>query len=318
MITDSSGTPLVSAPTGSGVAFVTGAGGFIGGRVAAAFKASGWRVAAFGPGAALPGASYLSERLLASDDLEAAVQAVGGPALLVHAAGPSSVGRSVTAPAEDFERTMGSLAVTLAFLRAAAPEARLIFPSSAAVYGAGHARPITETDALHPASPYGLHKRLAEELIAGWSAQYGLKACCVRLFSIYGAGNRKQLPWDIVQRLKARPAALRLSGAGDERRDYLHVDDVARLFGLLAVLEANRLPPVLNGGTGVGVTVAGMARAIIAASDLKPELAFNGEVRAGDPPFLVADVSNAAALGFRPQVDFDEGVATFVRWAETT
>ena len=133
------------APTGSGVAFVTGAFGFLGGAVAASLEASGWRVAAIGNPGRRPPAAVLIEREVDARSLGEAAERLGAPGLVFHAAGGGSVGASLADPAGDKARTVESLGRTLAFLEAHAPRARLIYPSSGAVYGGAHSGPIPET-----------------------------------------------------------------------------------------------------------------------------------------------------------------------------
>ena len=131
---------LVPPPHGAGVAFVTGAAGFLGGAVSGAFVRAGWRVASFdrSPGWAA-GCAHWTTGDIHRDALARAAAETGPPDVVFHAAGGGSVGASVADPQGDFVRTVLSLRQTLVFLQAEAPGARLIYPSSAAVYGAASA-----------------------------------------------------------------------------------------------------------------------------------------------------------------------------------
>src|SRR4030095_13057401 len=91
---------------------------------------------------------------------------------------------------------------------ATAPAAILIYPSSAAVYGVVKQAPIGESSPIAPVSPYGLHKAMAEELCSTQSKHFGLRCAIVRFFSVYGPGSRKQLLWDLAQKIEASPAAI--------------------------------------------------------------------------------------------------------------
>jgi UDP-glucose 4-epimerase len=301
------------SPGGSGVAYVTGAGGFLGGAVAAAFQRAGWRVAGFD----LVGARGLTlsvEGEVAQQSLARTAGSFGSPEVVFHAAGGASVGASIADPEEDRRRTVGSLRETLAFLEQHAPRARLIYPSSAAVYGAGHAGPIQESSALDPISPYGAHKAEAEALIADAAAGFGLEAAILRFFSIYGPGLRKQLLWDLAQRLAGGPVEVELGGTGAERRDFLYVDDAVRLIGLAASAPIGAGPLVLNGGSGQGRSVREIAEGLAGAMGSKARIGFNGQVREGDPKSLVADISGAEALGFEPAVALETGLGATARW----
>ena len=308
-------------PRGTGVAFVTGAGGFIGSAAASAFRRAGWRVAGLGharrwsdPGLGLAPPDLWIEGDVAASGLAEAARALGAPEVVLHAAGGASVGASLSDPEADRRRTVGSLVQTLAFLETEAPGARLVYPSSAAVYGEAAAGPLPESRPPAPVSPYGRHKLEAETLIGRASAGIGLDAVTVRFFSIYGPGLRKQLFWELANRLMASPPEVELAGRGDEVRDFLSIDDTVRLIGLVAGLDRGACPLVLNGGAGEIVTVRDAAEALGAALGRKTRIVFNGQVREGDPRSLVADVSRAAALGHRPAVLLDAGLADLAAW----
>ena len=306
---------LAPPPHGAGVAFVTGAAGFLGGAVAAAWVRAGWKVAGFdtSPGWAAGCAHWVTGEVH-RDALTRAAGELGVPQVVFHAAGGSSVGASIADPQGDFARTVLSLRETLAFLRQAAPAARLIYPSSAAIYGTASTDPLLETAPLRPISPYGRHKLQVEVDIAEAAAGSGLDTVILRFFSLYGPGLRKQLLWDLARRLAARPAQLELSGTGDERRDFLFVDDAVRLVGLAARLDAPGEPLILNGGRGEAITVRDAAQALARAIGVDAAIGFSGETRAGDPKALVADISEARALGFSPDVTFEDGARRFARW----
>jgi UDP-glucose 4-epimerase len=153
-----------------------------------------------------------------------------------------------------------------------------------------------------------------ESLCRSYGANFGLRTAIVRVFSAYGEGLRKQLPWDLCRRLAAGGRALTLDGTGAERRDWIHVDDVVRAL----VHVADRLPtaqcPVVNCGTGTEHTVADFARLLVAAWGGPCTIEFSGRARPGDPQSLVADVTRLRALtGIGPR-PLAEGLAAYVRW----
>lgn len=291
--------------------------------MACALKSAGWRVAGLSRGAApddglglkAPDAWVLGR--VSRQGLKEARTMLGAPEVVVHAAGGASVGASLKDPLEDFDRTVGSMREVLSFLRQDEPAARLIFLSSAAVYGASHRGPIHEDSHLLPISPYGLHKRLAEELATGWARLFDLDVAVVRLFSVYGPGIRKQLLWDVTRRLCGEPRAIELFGTGDELRDFLYIDDAVRLIGLLAGAERPDQPILINGGSGEASSVSRVARHLCDALKVDTQVGFNGVLREGDPRSLVADVAAARALGFQPRVRLDEGLAHYAAWTRS-
>jgi UDP-glucose 4-epimerase len=306
---------LVPRPKGSGIAFVTGAAGFLGAAVACAFRDAGWKVAGFDPALGGPdGMAFWARGAVDRKTLAEAARVIGPPEVVFHAAGGSSVGASIADPEADFARTVGSLRETLAFLHRDGSGARLIYPSSAAVYGAGSTGPISETAALQPISPYGVHKVEAEMTIGAAVAGFGLDVVILRFFSLYGPGLRKQILWDLARRLGAGEQRLGLSGQGYEARDFLFIDDAVVLIGLAAGLDPAKAHRTLNAGRGEATTVRTVAESLVRALGSDAVVSFSGQVRSGDPASLVADVSEARALGFAPKVAFEDGVKSFARW----
>jgi UDP-glucose 4-epimerase len=281
------------------LAVVTGAAGFIGSHLCARLEEDGYAVARVGRGCDRPAVDV------------ATLAALGEPALVVHCAGGGSVGRSLAAPHDDFTDTVASLAEVLEHLRTRAPAARLVLLSSAAVYGHAATLPIAETAPTQPMSPYGHHKLMAEELCRSYAHGYGLHVAIVRFFSIYGPGLRKQLLWDAC--CKARDGVRTFAGSGRELRDFLHVADACALIRAAAA-AADAAAPVINGGSGHGTSVAEVVERLYAELGIAGGPEFDGSRRAGDPPCYVADVTRARALGFRPQVALDEGIARYARW----
>ncbi len=301
----------------SRLAFVTGAAGFIGRHVCQKLASQGWRVAGIGLGDWPPaerqawGLGAWRNEGISLEVLESMARTEGEPEILIHCAGGSSVSFSLGRPREDFERTVATTADVLEFARARAGRLAIAYPSSAAVYGATGNVPIPEETPLRPVSPYGVHKRMAEELCQSYAATGGVPAAVVRFFSVYGAGLRKQLLWDAC--VKAASGRFDFSGSGDEVRDWIHVSDAASLL-VLAAQKASAACPVVNGGTGRGRSVQEMLARLgkLWSPALSPR--FSGAPRRGDPPAYVADVSLLRAWGFRPAADMEKALAEYVRW----
>src|SRR5262249_9155743 len=117
---------------------------------------------------------------------------VDRPDLVIHCAGSGSVGFSFDNPAQDFRRTAETTLEVLEYTRTCAPETALVYPSSAAVYGKAVTTPIRVGSPLSPISPYGVHKKVAEDLCRSYGQTFRLRIALVRIFSAYGPGLRKQ------------------------------------------------------------------------------------------------------------------------------
>jgi UDP-glucose 4-epimerase len=238
---------------------------------------------------------------------------VGPPDLLVHAAGGSSVGQSIEDPHADFQRTVGTAATVLDFVRTHAPRAIVVYPSSAAVYGAVGPGRISEEATLNPVSPYGVHKQMVEQLCLLYRRQFGIRCRLIRFFSLYGPGLRKQLLWDLSHKLATRPQELSLAGTGEETRDFLHVEDAARLVILVAECPGDE-PILVNGGAGQAMTVRQVVEQFIALAGLRTRVGFTGQIRAGDPAHYEADITRVAALGYRPMRLWSDGLQEYLDW----
>ena len=237
------------------------------------------------------------------------------PTIIYHLAGGSSVSASIAQPYEDFSRTVAGAEKLLDWMRVNAPQCRLITVSSAAVYGSLHSGPIPETAALNPMSPYGQHKRMMEQLCQSYAATFGVQSIVLRLFSVYGPTLRKQLLWDLCNRLHDGNRKLVLGGTGSETRDWTNVRDVARLLALLPTYAIPGPYHVLNGGSGVGTTVAQIASCVIDSwGDDGLSVEFSGQARAGDPISLISDSSKLEALGFEWTTRLDVGLNEYVQW----
>jgi UDP-glucose 4-epimerase len=293
--------------------FITGAAGFFGRHLVSAYVGAGARVGAIGHGARDVGASREIDGDVNEAGIVALADALGAPDTLIHCAGGGSVGAAARDPEADFRRTVVSSHDTLTFVRQRAPSARFILTSSAAVYGAANAPSLDEQRAVQPISVYGAHKAASEALALGARQAFGVDTVILRFFSIYGEGLRKQLLWELSQRLARGERKLLLFGAGDEQRDFLEVEDAVRLV-MMASDPALRPPAVLNAGAGEPISVRRAAETLASAFG-DAEIGFNGEIKPGDPFSLVADTTQLRAFGFAPRVSFDDGVRRFANWA---
>lgn len=300
--------------------WITGGKGFIGRQVAALVGGKGHGVYGVGHGlwssqdAAKSSYALWLNGEIESSNLSQLAQVSGPPDTIYHLAGGSSVGASFLSPQEDFSRTVETTVRLLEWVRLNSAESRVVSVSSAAVYGAHHAGNISEDEPITPYSPYGFHKAMMEQVCQSYSSNFGLRIAIVRLFSVYGERLEKQLIWDLCCKLAVAGAgSIELGGTGQEMRDWIHVSDAASLLWL-ARDECDATGKVFNGGTGAGTRIAEVATLAQRAWGASGPIVFNGKARLGDPISLVADVSRAGELGFRPTVGLELGIADTVGW----
>lgn len=234
------------------------------------------------------------------------------PDACIHCAGRASVGLSVSDPASDFEASAAVTFHLLNALRLHAPECRVVYLSSAAVYGNPEKLPIQEELLPRPISPYGYHKFIGEQLCREFWTVYGLPTAIVRIFSAYGPGLRRQVIWDICQKALTRPI-LQLLGTGSESRDFVHVLDVARAIHLL-VERTSFEAEVYNLASGSEVTIEHLAGRLLDHLGQIVPVYFDGVVPTGAPGNWRADIGQLEELGFHPEVPLEKGLQIYAQW----
>ncbi|GAA2173748.1 UDP-glucose 4-epimerase GalE [Agrococcus versicolor] len=311
---------------------VTGGAGYIGAHVAEALLASGRDVVVLddlssGHRAFVPdGAELVEGSLLDRAALDRAL--AGDVAGVVHLAGYKYAGESVRRPLHAYRQNVTATVELLEAMRDADVR-RIVFSSSAGVYGTPDVDRVTESTATAPESPYGETKLVGEWLLADERAAAALEgrafaSVALRYFNVIGSGSdriRDTSPHNLVPKVLAVLAEGRtpqINGDdyptpdGTNVRDYVHVADVA----LAHVAAAERLErgeplePVYNLGSGAGASNLELMRAIAAATgiDFTPGIAPR---RAGDPASIVADGTLAARdLDWRMRHTIDAMVAS--------
>lgn len=320
------------------VVLVTGGAGYIGAHACRQLAAvghtpivfddfsTGWRQAArYGP--------VVEGSLLSAADLDRAFGAERVDAVM-HFAARSLVGQSMTSPELYWRSNLcGSLNLLDAMRRAAVT--RIVFSSTAAIYGEPGLDLITETARQSPTNTYGSTKLAIETMIGDFVRAHGFQAVMFRYFNVAGAAPNAEIgeqhrpethlvPLVIEVALSLREAITIFghdypTADGTCIRDYVHVEDLvsAHLLGLDLLMARDNGPGhamALNLGIGHGYSVAEVvvrARAVTGAAIA----ARSGSRRAGDPARLVCDGSHArAVLGWRPAHDLDAMIGDALAW----
>jgi UDP-glucose 4-epimerase len=316
---------------------ITGGAGYVGAVSAEAFLAAGHEIVvlddlttghrgAIPEGATLHTGTYVDgdalARLLDAEHIEA----------ILHCAARSQVGESIREPSKYYRENVAGGVALLEAARSAGVE-RIVFSSTAAVYGIPDSTPIPEDAPLRPINPYGESKRTFESALAWYGRAYGLRSVSLRYFNVAGATATLGEDHDpethlIPTVLMAAEGALELSVFGDDYptpdgtciRDYIHVADLAEahLRAIDATApgdERTAEPLVCNLGNGGGFS----NREVIAAAEAvvgRPIQFTFGPRRVGDPPVLVALATRAAeVLGWRPaRPSLEEMVGSAWAW----
>ena len=281
---------------------MTGAHGFLGRYVAKIYGQAGFYVIGLGHGrwSASEAREWgVDEWHYADVDMDSLQKYASAASIIIHCAGSGSVGFSLSNPMKDFERTVWTTHYVLEYIRTYSPKTRLLYPSSAAVYGNQEHLPLTTDMMPNPISPYGVHKNIVEELCEMYAKQYGVHVAVLRLL------------WDACSKLSQ--GINTFWGTGEETRDWVHVSDVAQAF-LMAGEKASSKCPVVNVGAGHAVKIKDVLGILFEAYGAREQPTFGGEVNAGNPNHYVADVAAMTAWGWRPSVDLTQGITEYVRW----
>ncbi|MFJ4645330.1 NAD-dependent epimerase/dehydratase family protein [Streptomyces bobili] len=321
---------------------VTGGAGFIGSHVVDVLRAHGHEPLVF---------DVREDPAADVRDPAAVADALAGVDAVCHQAAMVGLGNGVADAAEYVSRNDLGTAVLLAAM-AGAGVRRLVLAGSMVVYGEGRyacarhgvvrpgPRAVADLDAgrfeplcpacgqdlspglvgedapLDPRNVYATTKLAQEHLSAAWARSTGGSAVSLRYHNVYGPRMPRDTPYagvaSFFRSALARGEAPRVFEDGRQRRDFVHVRDVAaaNLAALEATSEAGALT-AYNTGSGEPHTVGEMARALAAAYG-GPEPVVTGEFRLGDVRHITADSARLRAeLGWKPQVEFQDGIREF-------
>jgi UDP-glucose 4-epimerase len=310
---------------------VTGGAGYVVSTTARALAAAGHDVTiaddlSAGHRAAVAGLPLVEADLTTADGAQAAVAAGPFDAVL-HFVGLISVRESFDQPERYFGVNLGATERVLEAMRAAGVR-RMIFSSTAAVYGDPATVPIPESAPIQPTSPYGDSKAQVETALAAAAAEWGLGSVALRYFNASGAesaehGEDHSPEEHLIPRVLAFAAsgeAININGTdyptpdGTAVRDYIHVSDLAaaHVAALGAVTEGALLP--LNVGSGSGYSVKQIVDAAEQAVG-RPINRVEAPRRKGDPPTLIADTTAIRdRLGWAPAHDITRILADAWAW----
>ena len=219
----------------------------------------------------------------------------------INCSGAASVQDSILKPEGDYNLNTLNVFRILESIRKHQPNCRFINLSSAAVYGNPKTLPIKESQYANPISPYGFHKLQAEILCREFSSLYGLKTCSLRIFSAFGSGLRKQLFWDLNEKLKSK-TPIKLFGSGNETRDFIHVSDIIQLIHL--IIQKDKFDnDIYNVANGEKIKISEAVRLFYEISDCKIEWKFIGHEIEGYPTEWQADIQKIKSLGYKKTIE---------------
>jgi UDP-glucose 4-epimerase len=227
--------------------------------------------------------------------------------IIYHLAAQVVVGYSMENPLVDFEtNAKGTLHV---LEKARKDDAKVVFASSAAVYGNPTIFPTPESYGFHPFSCYGLSKVVGEEYCQMYREQYGLNVVITRFANVYGLRCHGVIH-DFLEKLAKNPDKLEIIGTGKQCRDFVHISDVVAALVLLGEKEGIT-GEVYNLGLGKTVSILELADMILGILKLKERTAVSttGVSWQGDVTKIWFDITKAKKeLGWTPKVTLEDSI----------
>jgi nucleoside-diphosphate-sugar epimerase len=228
-----------------------------------------------------------------------------GADVVVHLAALPRVQFTIDEPIEAQEVNVnGTLSVLEAMRSAGVP--RIVFATSAAVYGDQETMPLTESMPAQPKSPYGLHKYMGERMLKLWHELYGIESVSLRFFNVYGPHLDPEGAYALAigrfLKLRAEGKPITITGDGEQTRDFVHVRDVADAIVRASADSRVGGGEVFNVGTGTDTSINTLAALIGGPLEYIPPRI--------EPRAARADISHIReALGWQPKVALADGIA---------
>jgi UDP-glucose 4-epimerase len=295
---------------------VVGAGGFLGRACTSALAAAGFDVDGIDVSeSSVDGAASWTVADVLNDGVPEALLADAGT--LIHFAWRNDPGRGNIDMTNDV-RTNVACAVRAFEQAAQAGLRRIIYPSSGGtIYGKAPPLPTPETAPVLPVGGYGAGKAAAEFYLHAITLAYGIETCALRIGNPYGPGQFPEkgqgfIATAVARTLRGQP--IQVFGTASLARDYIYIDDVAETFVLACTAE--RVPTILNVGSGVDHSISELIPLIFAAAGRETRIE-QLPARAVDVPRVQLDIDLIAReLGWQPRTSIEEGLRHTVQWVQ--
>ena len=297
---------------------VTGGAGFIGSNVSKMLLSKGVEVVVFDN---LSSGNYdnirdLNVQFIKGDilDKNAVKEACKGVDVLFHLAASVGRQRSIDHPQLDSEINLIGTINVLEGMRANGVK-KIVYSSSAAIFGELLSPEIDENHPQNADSPYGVSKLAAEKMILSYADIYGTTAVCLRYFNIYGVNQRYDLYGNVIPIFAHRLFSgerLLIYGDGTQTRDFVNVYDVARA-NVMAGLEYGK-SDVFNLGSGESITINQLAKMMQEISGIDNGIQYLPE-RKADVKHCKANAKKVAEkMQFKTVVSLEKGLVEYIQW----
>ncbi|MFX0141378.1 MAG: NAD-dependent epimerase/dehydratase family protein, partial [Candidatus Hodarchaeota archaeon] len=235
---------------------------------------------------------------------------------IFHLAANASVPNSLIYLDYDFETNVVGTYNLLKSAHSFGDKTKIIYSSSAAVYGEPTSLPIKESHSLNPISPYGASKLCGETYCLTFNRVFNLKTISLRLFNVYGPKQPRYVIYDLLNKLSTNKDTLEVLGTGEQKRDFIYISDVVNAF-LFAAQKEEAVGKVFNIGTGNVISIKNLASQIIKLLGYEntTKIKYTGTSWKGDVNTFQADISLLKEiLNYEPKVKFHQGLELEIEW----
>jgi UDP-glucose 4-epimerase len=212
--------------------------------------------------------------------------------------------------------TKNNIDVTQILLETATnvPLKKFIYASSSSVYGLSQQLPMTETQILHPFSPYGVTKLAAEHLCFLYHKNYGIPCVSLRFFTVYGPGQRPDMAFHRFLRAIGEDKEILVYGDGEQTRDFTFIDDI--IVANISSITGGKPGETYNIGGGTQVKLIDIIPVLEKICQKKIKIKWQ-EGQKGDVRHTFADIEKAKKdLRYMPQVSLEKGLKEEWDWIQ--
>ena len=230
------------------------------------------------------------------------------PNVIIHCAGSGSVTKSIQNPKIDYEKNVNTTKELIKFISELTKKPKVIMFSTAAVYGNSCEK---NKKQLKPISPYGRNKLKSENILLKKSKKFKFELIILRFYSIYGVGLKKQLIWDVCEKINNKINDF--YGSGNEMRSWINIKDVNRLIQFL-IKKGSISNQILDISGNNVVKNKFLVKKLFKLLNINKVPYFNKKNKRGDPIDQIFNNSILKNLGWKPKINLSNGLKEYVQW----
>ena len=230
------------------------------------------------------------------------------PNVIIHCAGSGSVTKSIQNPKIDYEKNVNTTKELIKFISELTKKPKVIMFSTAAVYGNSCEK---NKKQLKPISPYGRNKLKSENILLKKSKKFKFELIILRFYSIYGVGLKKQLIWDVCEKINNKINVF--YGSGNEMRSWINIKDVNRLIQFLIKKGSISNQTLDISGNDV-VKNKFLVKKLFKLLNINKVPYFNKKNKKGDPIDQIFNNSILKNLGWKPKINLSNGLKEYAQW----